>query len=396
MPTTNGPMKTFKVTDKDGNVYVMTLVDTEARQSIDDAKNLEFDEDYFTSEVSQDEKTVNVGLNGVPLGVDSDSPLKFSQDNAQGIVISSDAPFSTAIAPEYDATATYDVGDHCMHLGKYYECNTVISTAEDWTAAHWTEIDVETSIQSISRFVSPSPGGVQGLAGSSSNGYNVDLPTNTSVGDMAWVITGLRVPSSGVVKSGDSYELRFNSYPMLISNHNVYLGLAKLVDIDTSNGIESFEVVSQKMAPRVLSTASNSFFGGGSSPIVFTFSKDVKFEADEYLYLMIGAKYYDASSPTTVFTAGPVVVQADYSNPLTRVRAAFNAWSRDVNSTFVDSTGILADSFKISFGSASDDMMMYQTFSNYFAFVNVNSTDITFSRGGGTGALAEICLVKTT
>lgn len=90
MSTTNGPMKSFKVTDKDGNVYVMTPVDTEARQAIDEAKNLQFDEDYFTSEVSQDQTTVNVGLNGVPIGVDSDSPLKFVQDNAQGIVLGVD------------------------------------------------------------------------------------------------------------------------------------------------------------------------------------------------------------------------------------------------------------------------------------------------------------------
>ena len=149
MSTTNGNRKSFKVTDKDGNVFIMTPVDTEARQAIDEAKNLQFDEDYFTSEVSQDETTVNVGLNGVPIGLDSDSPLKFVQDDAQGIVIGSDAPFSTAIAPEYDATSTYAVGDHCMHLGKYYECNTAISAAEAWDSTHWTETNVENVIGNV-------------------------------------------------------------------------------------------------------------------------------------------------------------------------------------------------------------------------------------------------------
>lgn len=88
MSTTSGNMKSFKVTDKDGNVYVMTLVDTEARQAIDEAKLMNFDEDFFTSEPSQDQKTVNIGLNGVPFGVES--PLKFVQDNAQGIVLGCD------------------------------------------------------------------------------------------------------------------------------------------------------------------------------------------------------------------------------------------------------------------------------------------------------------------
>ena len=46
------------------------------------------------------------------------------------------------IADEYDATATYAVGDVCIHDGKLYQCNTAIGTAEAWTAAHWTEIQV--------------------------------------------------------------------------------------------------------------------------------------------------------------------------------------------------------------------------------------------------------------
>ncbi len=238
MATINGTMKTFKVTDENGNVYIMIPVDTAARtaaanaatlattlnvdsvkyknivsdpnldvynpastyaagtsfcyyenelyecnadistpeawnaahwtkiivkdlidaakavadeaaNAIAEAKDLEFDADYFTSEVSPDNKKVNVGLNGVPIGIDDESPLKFVQDNEQGIVFGSDAPFSTAIAPEYNATATYAVNDHCMHLGKYYECNTTISTPEAWNAAHWTATSIENVIGDV-------------------------------------------------------------------------------------------------------------------------------------------------------------------------------------------------------------------------------------------------------
>lgn len=46
------------------------------------------------------------------------------------------------IADEYDATATYAVGDVCIHDGELYQCNTAIAAAEEWTAAHWTEIQV--------------------------------------------------------------------------------------------------------------------------------------------------------------------------------------------------------------------------------------------------------------
>ena len=150
MSTTNGNMKSFKVTDKDGNIFILTPVDTEARQAIDEAKNLQFDEDYFTADVSQDQSTVNVGLNGVPLGVDADTPLKFVQDTAQGIVLGSDAPFATAVAPEYDPTATYPtVGTAVMYKGLRYENNVAINAAEAWTAAHWDEADVESQFANV-------------------------------------------------------------------------------------------------------------------------------------------------------------------------------------------------------------------------------------------------------
>lgn len=46
------------------------------------------------------------------------------------------------IADEYSASKTYAVGDHVMKSGHYYVCKTAITTAEAWTAAHWTEVAV--------------------------------------------------------------------------------------------------------------------------------------------------------------------------------------------------------------------------------------------------------------
>lgn len=105
MSTTSGNMKSYKVTDPSGNVFIMTPVDSEARQAIDEAKNLQFDSDFFTAEVSQDQSTVNVGLNGVPIGVET--PLQFTQDDENGIVIGIDT--SSLTVPEMTgATASTD------------------------------------------------------------------------------------------------------------------------------------------------------------------------------------------------------------------------------------------------------------------------------------------------
>ena len=43
-------------------------------------------------------------------------------------------------APEYDATATYKVGDRCLYDGVLMRCTTAIPVPEAWTAAHWTAV----------------------------------------------------------------------------------------------------------------------------------------------------------------------------------------------------------------------------------------------------------------
>lgn len=46
------------------------------------------------------------------------------------------------LAPTYSASKTYAIGDHVIYNGGYYACNTAITTAEAWTAAHWTKLAV--------------------------------------------------------------------------------------------------------------------------------------------------------------------------------------------------------------------------------------------------------------
>ena len=141
-------MKSFKVTDKDGNVYVMTPVDTEARQAIDEAKNLQFDEDFFTSEVSQDETTVSVGLNGVPLGYDNETPI-YIDDQPTGIVFGSKAPFASAIAPEFTSAANYSANENVMHKGSFYTCISAVSSGSDWDPDYWSATNVNALIGDV-------------------------------------------------------------------------------------------------------------------------------------------------------------------------------------------------------------------------------------------------------
>lgn len=55
----------------------------------------------------------------------------------------------SSIAPPYSTSATYALGDYCTKNGYFYRCNTPISTAEAWTAAHWTKVTVSGEINRV-------------------------------------------------------------------------------------------------------------------------------------------------------------------------------------------------------------------------------------------------------
>lgn len=59
-----------------------------------------------------------------------------------------------SLADAYSASSTYAVGDVVLKDGQLYECNTAISTAEAWTAAHWTAVTVSEKLADISGEVS--------------------------------------------------------------------------------------------------------------------------------------------------------------------------------------------------------------------------------------------------
>lgn len=127
MATTEGPLNTLKVTDPSGNTFTLSPVDSQARQDIADAENLQFDEDYFTMEETSDE--VHIGLAGVPFGVSS--PLRFDRDDEHGIVIGLNYTTSGGLVTELDgkdlvARRTYEDKDgNDLTLGIDGTTNTV-------------------------------------------------------------------------------------------------------------------------------------------------------------------------------------------------------------------------------------------------------------------------------
>lgn len=87
-------------------------------------------------------------------------------------------------AGAYDSTATYAVGDYVVYEHTLYVCNTAIPTAEQWTAAHWTQVDIGTVLQSKQDKITAS--GI--LKGDGSGGVSA-ATKGTDFGGLAFTVT---------------------------------------------------------------------------------------------------------------------------------------------------------------------------------------------------------------
>lgn len=59
------------------------------------------------------------------------------------------ARFMRCVSAEYDDTATYDVGDYCLHGNAVFRCTTEIATAEIFNSAHWLQVVLASEMQSV-------------------------------------------------------------------------------------------------------------------------------------------------------------------------------------------------------------------------------------------------------
>ena len=57
-------------------------------------------------------------------------------------------------AAAYSSSATYAVGDYVFYGGTMYRCITAITTAEAWTAAHWTQVALGNDVSDLKSAIS--------------------------------------------------------------------------------------------------------------------------------------------------------------------------------------------------------------------------------------------------
>ena len=91
------------------------------------------------------------------------------------------------LASAYSTSSTYGVGDYCIYNSQLYRCTTAITTAEAWTAAHWTAAVLGDDIGDLKSAVDELPYAVYNPAGNTNGVWlDKDGKINTYTG---WSIT---------------------------------------------------------------------------------------------------------------------------------------------------------------------------------------------------------------
>lgn len=107
--------------------------------------NKDFNEDYLTNMAKADilaKIAARVSGQGNQLGIADIADILTDIVN----LADGGASLETVFAPAYSATSTYTKDELCTHEGKLYYAKANISTAEAWTASHWTETNVKAQL----------------------------------------------------------------------------------------------------------------------------------------------------------------------------------------------------------------------------------------------------------
>ena len=127
------------------------------------------------------------------------SVLNANFDNLDTVIYKNQLSAQAAlddIAPEYDATATYSVGDYVTYNKTLYKCATAITTAEAFDDTKWTAVKVGGELKSHDARISDLEAGVE-LEGAATNSFDdgIDSYFKKVVSSIVPVQAGSGTPS---------------------------------------------------------------------------------------------------------------------------------------------------------------------------------------------------------
>lgn len=188
-------------------------------------------------------------------------------DAAQGKVLKDLVESVLGQQADIYSKKTYAVGDYCIYENALYKCNTAISSAEDWTAEHWTKTTIANELKSIIGSVTTLNNSVAQLNSKTSLVYRTnDVKLSSYISDKS---SGLYTEMGNMGIFGGFILLKAGTY----KNTDV---LFTLPSRKSPNGIYF-----------MAGSSSNAYImkiNGGTGNVVFN-STTTTFSTDTYLFL---------------------------------------------------------------------------------------------------------------
>ena len=102
----------------------------------------------YTGTLEQFETDMGNSASNATAAANSANDAALSASEASASATASEAA-ATNMAPVYSASSTYAVGDYVLYNGGLFRCTTAITTAEAWTASHWTTVKMGPEVSDL-------------------------------------------------------------------------------------------------------------------------------------------------------------------------------------------------------------------------------------------------------
>lgn len=115
------------------------------------------------------------------------------------------------IAPAYSDAAVYPVGAYCYYNGDLYRCTTAITTAESWTAGHWTQAVFGNDVSDLkSAFTNEFYDYTERTQTTAASGWRLNESNGLSSQDEGYQLKKFTVTAGDVVKvvSDDRFQFQ--------------------------------------------------------------------------------------------------------------------------------------------------------------------------------------------
>lgn len=229
-----------------------------------------------------------------------------------------------AIAPTYSSSALYAVGSYAWYDGDLYRCTTAITTAETWTASHWTITDIGGDIVHLRNVLSSKTGNL--LPDYSADSWTSPTSVSITRNGYALIINGTK-ENAGAVTITDQFALGAGSYEFGVCDEDSLAGTGAYIQLFADGDVIS---QTQTHTPVTVPSATNATFrillGAGSS----------------FTNLSVKPMLFSGSLPSTYIpqvSAHDYVARNNVGEALSSISNLSNATAQDYSTSATYSVG---------------------------------------------------------